>query len=150
MRMMYYSVNDTGILEKKIQVYSDFFGVCLSHLLNNTPSVMIVNFFAFLYLTKWILLSLSYLFYRKDECHGKRFCCLWRDLHYWQLQQQVHYHQLCIRHQNWKAVESQHTVHQSVHLQLNGGLQPQRESAVRLGSQASGHLSHHFWETLDL
>ena len=30
-------------------------------------------------------------------------------------------------------MEPQHSVHQSVQLQLHGGLQPQRKSALRLG-----------------
>ena len=41
-------------------------------------------------------------------------------------------------------MEPQHSVHQSVRLQLHGGLQPHRKSAVRLGQQAFGHLSYHF------
>ena len=40
-------------------------------------------------------------------------------------------------------VEPQNSVHQSVWLQLHGGLQPQRKSALCLGRQESGHLSHH-------
>ena len=40
-------------------------------------------------------------------------------------------------------MEPQYSVHQSVRLQLHGGLQPHRKSAVRLGQQAFGHLSHH-------
>ena len=39
-------------------------------------------------------------------------------------------------------MEPQHSVHQSVRLQLHGRLQPQRKSVVRLGQQAFGHLSH--------
>ena len=46
--------------------------------------------------------------------------------------------------QNWAYMEPQHSVHQSVRLQLHGGLQPQWKSAVRLGQQAFGHLSYHF------
>ena len=42
----------------------------------------------------------------------------------------------------------QHSVHQSVQLQLHGGLQPQRKSVVRVGKQAFGHLSNHFWRTI--
>ena len=34
--------------------------------------------------------------------------------------QSPHYHQLCIRHQDWKMVEPQYSVHQSVRLQLHG------------------------------
>ena len=40
-------------------------------------------------------------------------------------------------------LEPQHSVHQSVRLQLHGGLQPQRKSVVRLGQQAFGNLSRH-------
>ena len=58
--------------------------------------------------------------------------------------QSPHYHQLCIRHQDWKMVEpAQYLVHQSVRPQLHGGQQPQRKSTLRLGQQAFGHLSHH-------
>ena len=39
-------------------------------------------------------------------------------------------------------MEPQHSVHQSVRLQLHGGLQPQRKSVVRLGQQAFGYLSY--------
>ena len=49
--------------------------------------------------------------------------------------------------QNWAYMEPQHSVHQSVRLQLHGGLQPQWKSAVRLGQQAFGQLSYHFWTT---
>ena len=41
-------------------------------------------------------------------------------------------------------MEPQNSVHQSVRGQLHGGLQPQGKSAVRLGQQAFGHLSHYF------
>ena len=57
--------------------------------------------------------------------------------------QSPHYHQLCIRHQDWKMVEPQYSVHQSLRLQLHGGQQPQRKSTLGLGRQAFGHLSHH-------
>ena len=41
-------------------------------------------------------------------------------------------------------MEPQHTVHKPVHLQLHGGLQPQRKSAVRLGQKASSYLLPYF------
>ena len=81
--------------------------------------------------------------FRKDEEYGKRVCGLWRGLLYRHLRVKVHNHQLCVRHQDWETVEPQHSVHQSVRLQLHGGLQPQTKSALRLGQQESGHLSHH-------
>ena len=88
------------------------------------------------------------LFCRSYGLNGKCFCGLWSDLLYRQLWFKVHDHQLCLRHQDWKTMEPQHSVHQSVRLQLHGGLQPQRKSAVRLGQQAFGHLSHLVWGTL--
>ena len=57
--------------------------------------------------------------------------------------QSPHYHQLCIRHQDWKMVEPQYSVHQSLRLQPHGRQQPQRKSTLGLGRQAFGHLSHH-------
>ena len=78
-------------------------------------------------------MSLFLYFFRKDERDGKRVCGLWRGLLYRRLFFKVHNHQLCLRHQDWKTMEPQHSVHQSVRLQFHGGLQPQGKSALRLG-----------------
>ena len=88
------------------------------------------------------------LFCRNYELNGKCFCGLWSDLLYRQLYFKPNDHQLCLRHQDWKTVEPLHSVHQSIRRQLDGGLQPQRKSTLRLGQQAFGHLSHLVWGTL--
>ena len=88
--------------------------------------------------------SFFLLLNRTNEDDGQCICGLWSDLLYRQLQRQVHYHQLCLRHQDISKMGPQHTVHKPVRVQLHGGLQPQRKSAVRLGQQASSYLLTHF------